>query len=342
MFKDFSKRHLFIAALILSIGVLVSSCSHERKKIDVSQVDVTLTADRLDNDLAVHADDMNWLKHKYGHFFDLYTSQIIHLGLGDPNDTVLLKKMINDFLRDSDIVNIYSEEKKVYSKVDDVNTQLTNAFRHYKYYFSDKLIPSVVTFVGGFNYAIVASDSAIGIGLDMYLGSDSKFYPSLQLPNYKIRKMNRSYIAADAIRGWAQTEWEENPSQTDMLSQIIYQGKMLYFLDMVMPDAPDTIKTGYSKKQLEWLGQNEKQIWSFFLDHNLLFNTDPSQTAKYTGDAATTNGFPKESPGNIGQWIGYQIVLSYVKEHSETQLNKLMSEQDYKKIFRDAKYKPKK
>ena len=87
---------------------------------------------------------------------------------------------------------------------------------------------------------------------------------------------------------------------------------------------------------------NESRIWSFFIENKLLFSIDPNLMNKYVNDGPTTNGFPKESPGNIGQFIGWQIVKSFVKKHPETTLRKLMEEKDLMKIFNESGYKPKK
>ena len=49
---------------------------------------------------------------------------------------------------------------------------------------------------------------------------------------------------------------------------------------------------------------------------------------------------PDASPGNIGTWIGWQIVKKYAAEHPEVTPEKMMR-LDPRKIFQDAKYKPK-
>jgi hypothetical protein len=60
---------------------------------------------------------------------------------------------------------------------------------------------------------------------------------------------------------------------------------------------------------------------------------------KYVSEGPTTGGFPKESPGNLGQWIGYRIVKSYMEKQPDN-LMALMNENDYKKILHDSGYKP--
>ena len=152
--------------------------------------------------------------------------------------------------------------------------------------------------------------------------------------------MRKENLAMDAMRGWVQSEWEQDPSQSDLLSQMIYKGKILYLLHNFMPEAPDSILTGYTGSQVKWCESNEKQTWSFFIDQNLLFSNDPQQIAKLIQDGPSTNGFPAGSPGAIGQWIGWKIIDAYMKKNSSITLNQLMMNNDYRKIFNESKYKP--
>ena len=330
--------HISGRALIISFLLLwFASCTRDKKEIDVSGIPVTVQADRFETDLSENVQDISFLQHKYGNFFDLFNYQLLKLGTPD---TVLLKTRLNDFVHDADISNIYADTRKAYQDFSSINAQLTDAFRHYRYYFPDKVIPRVVTYISGFSYAVVSADSLLGIGLDMYLGSDSKYYPSLQLPEYKIRKMRKEYIVTDAMRGWAQSEWEQDAAETDLLSQMIYAGKVQYFLDLLMPAISDTVKFGYTEKQLEWCNASEQSIWSFLIDKKLLFSTEASVIGKYVNDGPTTNGFPRESPGNIGAWIGSRMIKSYMDKHTGVSLSQLMDEKDAKKIFRDSGYKP--
>jgi hypothetical protein len=152
--------------------------------------------------------------------------------------------------------------------------------------------------------------------------------------------MHKDFIICDGMKGWALSDYGIDESTARMIDFMVSQGRLIYFLDKVVPDSPDTIKTGYSSKQLEWCYGNEKKIWSFFIDNKLLFSFDPNLMNKYVNDGPGTNGFPKESPGNIGQFIGWQIVKSYMRNHPEKTLQKLMEEKDMLKIFNESKYKP--
>jgi uncharacterized protein YjaZ len=46
-----------------------------------------------------------------------------------------------------------------------------------------------------------------------------------------------------------------------------------------------------------------------------------------------------ESPGNIGVYVGYQIVKKYMEKNTNISPTQLMA-LDAKKIYNEAKYKP--
>ncbi len=278
-----------------------------------------------------------FMKKKYGGIFDLFCFKIVELGTAD---TMLLKNRLDDFTTNKDINEIYRNSENIFHDFTPFDEQLTDAFRHYKYFFPTRPVPRVYTFISGFNYAVVAADSSLGAGLDMYLGADAKYYSSLQLPRYKMIKMRKEYLVADCMKGWIQSEWEEDPAQSDLLSRMIYHGKVLYCMSALMPGEEDSIKTGYSSSQLKWCNANEKNTWSFFIDQKLLFSNDQNQVAKFINDGPSTNGFPKESPGAIGQWMGWKIVTAYMKNNTSVTLEQLMNTADSKRILNDSKYKP--
>jgi gliding motility-associated lipoprotein GldB len=339
MLNKITVCHWLKQSVFIYILLLISSCK-QNSQVDVSTIRLVVKAGRFEQDLfSTRASSISYLKNKYPGFFDLFCYKIISVGTPD---TVLLKERLKGFATDSDIVGIYSASEKEFHDFNKINQQLTDAFRYYKYYFPQKTIPTVYTYISGFNYAVVAADSALGIGLDMYLGADAKYYPALQYPRYKIARMRKEYLPVDCIRGWIQSEWIQDESQNDLLSGMVYSGKILYCLDMLMPGIADSIKTGYTSSQLKWCKTSEKSIWSFFIDQQLLFSNDQNQIAKFINDGPTTNGFPKESPGAVGQWLGWRIIQAYMKNNPAVTLEQMMNTKDSRKILNESKYKPEK
>jgi len=317
--------------------LFITACNTNPLDVDVSAVESNLSISRFDSDLTSHKNDFDFLRNKYGNFFFRYCNNFIPRQIGDSSgpDSVL-----KHFITDADFIEVNHAVQDTFKNISETEEQIRNAFRHYKYYFPERKIPEVISFVSLFNYGVVSTDSVLGIGLDMYLGSSTKYYESLGFPVYKIVHMRKEYITVDAMRGWIESEFDD--TKHDFISHISYKGKILYLLDALLPQLNDTLKTGYSAQQLKWCYGNEKNTWSFFVEKRLLFSNSLEQFSKYISEGPTTNGFPTESPGNIAAFIGWQIIKSYMKENPKVTINKLMSETDAAIILKDSKYKPKK
>ena len=121
-----------------------------------------------------------------------------------------------------------------------------------------------------------------------------------------------------------------------LFAQMVEGGKRLYLLDQLMPYAADTLKTGYTQKQLDGCYENEKNIWSFFIQNNLLFISDPEIIRDYMSDAPNTLTLGEASPGFIGQFVGWQIVKKWMSMQKEKDNLKMLMETSPKKIFEEA------
>ena len=337
-------RIFFAAGIIFFTILLASKCTNNPGDADVSSVNARVKIDRFDLALTSHPDApidkrITTLKKQYGNFFNRFTDDIIRINRGD---SALLHSELKRFLADPDFNEVNNAVKDTFRDISAIEKTMGSSLGRYKYYFPEKKIPEVITFVSLFNYAIICTDTVLGIGLDMYLGSESEYYPALGFPAYKIRKMTRQYVPADALRGWIESEFEAEGSKNDFLTVMIHQGKTLYLLKKMLPETNDTLITGYSSSQLNWCYENEKNIWSFFIDKKLLFSSNIEMFSKYLGDGPTTNGFPPESPGKIASFIGWQIVNAYMEENPDVAPSLLMKQKDASKILKDSKYKPKK
>ena len=345
LLKKNNSKYWFLCCLPFVV-FLFNSCQPNGDNPDVSGINLSLEAKRFERDLfsidtALTAEGINRLKNKYGKFFELFVYQITTLG---SKDSVLMIEHFKDFLSDTNFRNIYRDTEKYFGDFNKKNELLTKAFRNYSFYFQGKPIPEVYTLISGFSFPIICDSLSLGISLDMYMGPSYKYYSTLEpaLPNYLRSRMHDEFMISDAMKGWAQSDYGINESTARIIDFMIAQGRLIFFLDKVLPSTDDTIKTGYSSSQLDWCVANESRIWSFFIENKLLFSIDPNLMNKYVNDGPTTNGFPKESPGNIGQFIGWQIVKSFMKKHPEISLRKLMEEKDLMKIFNESGYKPKK
>lgn len=307
---------------------------HEDKQQQVSvkrfEQDVfSMTPDQMKNDLAS-------LQKKYPEFLVRFGQM---LNIGNPEDSAFVINLAH-FVADGEVRKVYEETQQKYASLQDVEKDLSESFTYYSHYFLGKKIPSVVSFVSGFNYAVAVGESFVGVGLDMYMGKDYRYYGLLQFPQFKMPFMEREYIATDMMRAWITTEFQNEDKSTELLNAMVHEGKVMYAMRKLFPEKEDSIRTGFSSGQLQWMEKNEKRIWTFMIDRKLLFNTNFSENTKYLNEAPFSPGMPKDSPGRTVVWIGYRIVDAYMKKHPETTLEGLLKLKDSRMILNSSGYKP--
>ncbi len=335
-------RKIYLVTGILAGFFLLSRCAPDnRLQVDVSEKKKTLVWQRMDSLLFTNSSpstaQIKSIRANSFGFFDIYIHRILHLPPG--NDSLLLFG-IRDFVNNTDIIEIHRDVTSKFNTVADQKALLEDGFAHYRHYFPNRKVPVITSFISGFNLTIASTDSVLGVGLDMYLGKDYKFYSQLGFPKYKTARMEPAYIPYDALKGWGQTEFEPKEELRDFLSNIIFNGKVLYFLDAMYPNGPDSLKIGYTQAQLDFCKKSEAQIWSSFISQKILFSSVYRDYAKYLNDGPTTNGFPRATPGMLGTWVGWQIVRKYMDENPSVTLPQLMQEMDANKILTKSKYKP--
>lgn len=327
---------------LVPLIIIFICCQSNPLKVDVSGIDLKLNIQRLDRDIFNVTPDNKLitipkLRHNYGSFFETYNENVI--ALGNPSDS-LYASYLNTFLTDSMRVMSKLKIDSVFSDLNGLEKKLEDGFRHYKYYFPGKTIPQLFTIISGFNQSVVITNEAIGISLDNYLGADCPFYKMLGLPEYKRENMYSSKIPSDVLYNWALSEFAFDDSGNNLISNMIYQGKLLYFLDAMFPEDPEYLKIGFKSVKLDWCKKNEAGMWTYLVEHQLLFTTDRMNIVRFIGPAPFTSVFTNESPGRTGSWLGWQIVRKYMKKNPGITLPSLMSDNDYQKILNDSGYSP--
>jgi hypothetical protein len=121
---------------------------------------------------------------------------------------------------------------------------------------------------------------------------------------------------------------------------MIYEGSVMYFVDKMIPDKPDTLKWGFTSKEMNFCRENEQQMWAYLVENKLLFNSDKFTIDKFTREGPFTKDFSEESPARAAVWIGYRIVNDYMDHNKKPGLNDLMTEKDYQKILNASFYNP--
>ncbi len=337
------RSYIFFLALAVA-GSLLLSCKRDQFRIKIAGEATDLQIMRLEKDLfsidpGNVREQIPELKKKYPGFLQLFSNVISTGDINNPDFGDYLNGFVTDRLNNE----VYTDVIKLYPDISQVESKLEGAFTHYHHYFPGKVIPAVYTCITGFNSSIITGDSVLGISLDRYLGADCSYYPRLMIYSYLSARMTPDYVVPDAIYGWGASEWYYPamgyPSE-NVLSALIHEGKLRYFVRCMLPELPEEIIFGFTTDQLKFCRNNEGQMWQYLVENDLLFKTDQFTVRKLTGEAPFTTYFTNESPGRAAVWLGYRIASSYMERNKNTSLGELMNMTDVQLIVEKAKYNP--
>lgn len=332
---------LFLAVLLTGAG-----CHQGARTPDVSGIQVTLQVKRFDRDLfALDSTQLprQWpaLEARYPAFGPIFLRDV--LGLQQAADTLAVAyaelrrfMALNQVLKDSVF--------KKFDNLEPVLKQLEQCFRFVKYYYPDYTVPAIIPFIGNFGGRELYTQDGLAIGLDFYMGSTFSYYqiPEVQevYPAFVSRRFSPEYLPVNCMAAIVDDLYPAGDDTTSLIQQVIDRGRRLYLLDKFLPGVEDTLKIGYTGQQYAWCKANEGLIWNFLIQQNVLYSLDPDVIKTYMGDAPTTQSMPAQSPGNIGSFVGWQIVRRYVSRKGDPGPKALMGV-PVKDILADAQYNPK-
>ena len=316
-------------SLIILITISIFSCKKENavdSAIKNSKIDLSI--ERFDRFFAeTNLEKLPKLKRAYPFMFP----ETI-------NDSVWVAK-VNDTLQQE----LIKEVEKIFTDHSEVENEIELLLSYIHYYYPAFKTPRVITTTSNVDYRskIIVTDTIVLIALDTYLGKDHYFYQGI--PKYIAEQLNKEQIAVDLAGEYAKKYIFQQARRT-LLDEMVYAGKTLYFKDKVVPFKSEKQRIGYSQEQLNWVEKNESSIWKYFVERELLYSTDSKLPNRFINPAPFSKfyleGIDGESPGRIGQYIGWQIVKAYM-EHNDTSLKDMLI-MDAEDIFNKSKFKPKK
>ncbi len=332
----------YISFVLFVFAVAFSSCSNSNKVPDVTNIDVNIKLIPFYKDLGEIPPDsikqyLPKLKKKYGNYLEAISVKVLRIG--SPNDTNF-SLHLKEFLE-------YDANRDLFRKIDslypDINIfipDIKKAFKYCKYYFPEKDCPDIYFHISGFNQSIVVDSAWISVSLEKYLGADCMFYQWLEIYNYVRRSMIHEKVVPDIMKAIALTDYPFQPEKFNLLNNLVYQGKVLYFVHQTCPELPDTLLFDFTEKQLEWTTNFESDIWGYMIENKHLFSTDRMVIQKYIGDGPFNSYLGQESPGKIGTYVGYKIIEKYMAKNPTITLGDLMNEQNAQKVLSGSRYSP--
>jgi len=340
------QKSIFLSILTL---LILSSCNqnkHQAKKEkEVKAKDINVDIIRFDKELFAcdpnNLDiDLKKLRQKYPTFYSIYYNYV--LNIPEAGDIGTQLNVMQDFITKKAMKGLYDTVQQRYPDFDFLKKDLSIAFANYKSFFPEKPTPKVVTCISEFSYSVfTASDSFLAISLDKYLGKNYIYYPSVfQESSFMIPTFEKKYMAIDCANVLAANIVPVPNDKSTLLDKMVAEGKILFIIENLLPEKEEKDIIKYDSKKWDFCIDNESQIWAYFLNHDLLYDTRFEQF-KYVKDGPSTYGMPSNSPGRVGAWLGWQIVRGYMKENPNTTLRELVNIKDGQKILTGSKYKPK-
>ena len=314
--------------LMLFIIIIAISCNNnDRVEEEISKIEVEVVVDRFDKKFAdAQISDLPALKAEYPYFFP----EQFH-------DSIWIAKM-----KDTIQQELSEEVLKVFPDFNDEEEEFHSLFQHMKYYFPDFNEPKIITVTTEVDYknSVIYADSLLLVGLDNYLGEGHHFYESIY--KYIRKNFEKGQIVVDAAAELSKRRITRTKERT-FLSHLILYGKELYLKDLLVPSKTDAQKIGYTEEELVWAEENESQIWRYFVEKDLLYATDPELLERFVLSSPYSKFYlelDNESPGRLGQFIGWKIVRAYM-ENNDVPLQQMLG-MPAEEIFNKSKFKPKK
>ncbi len=320
-------KNVYKISFLLLVLVVFSSCQdNDKLQVDVSKVPAKVVISRFDKDYyGISADKFSEIKHKYPYMFPEKVP-----------DSVWTAKM-----QDSLLLDLKQEVDNVFPNLDKQKPGIENLFKHIKYYYKDFKDPKILTLYSDWNYLrrAVYVDSIELLTLDNFLGCDNRIYKGI--PMYIRQNLTPERIPVEIANSIIITKVPPTRSK-NLLNKMVNAGKKLYLLDAFLPQIADSLKIGYNAKKMQWIQENEEDVWIYFIENELLYNADTKLDMRFMNLAPYSKFYTEDdtkSPGRVGQYIGWQIVRSFMKKN-EVSLQQLIH-MDEEEIFKKSGYKPK-
>lgn len=314
--------------LVFFIIILVVSCnqkSETEEKIEAIELDLQVI--RFEQEFAgTDPRELPELKQKYPFLFpEQFPDSVWIEKLSDS-----LQLEINQAV-EAEFPDFTMQEDELYA-----------LFQHINYYFPDFKIPAVITVTSEVDYKnkIIYAEDYLFVSLDTYLGTDHPFYTGLQ--NYFKKNFKKDQIVVDAAEEIAK-KYVPGPDSRTFLSHMIYYGKIQYLKGVWLPTLDPARRIGYTKDEYDFAEANESQIWRYFVENELIYDTDNQLQTRFLHPAPFSKFYLQldaESPARLGQYIGLEIVKAYM-DKNDVSLSRML-QTSAEEIFNNANFKPRK
>lgn len=329
--------------IIVGWALVMSGCYNTSEYFPKKIASVEIPIVRFDQALmnvnrATAHQDIAYLMEEYEEMMPVFMEDILGINRWD---TAYLAQALPDFLEDT-VYGFHQtnmDAKVLFSDTRELEQELNRGFARIHYLYPDWILPTVYFYISGFNASLLFVNDDIAVGVDMYLGSDYPMYNRV-VYDYQKLTMRKECIPTDIISAYLFRNIPYTSTKSRLLENMIYRGKIMYLLSLIMDQEDSWEVMGYTKEQWKWCEEYERSIWYKVMDQKDLFKTENMVLTSYLNDGPFTADISQEAPARLGTWLGWRIVASYMKHHPQVRLQELMAEGDAQYILENSYYKP--
>ena len=326
----------------LAICFILASCQIKRpdykQKLDVETEPYQLTFEGYE-DVLFNLDTANFQQELMA-IQDHY-----HVFLGGDLTNPEAVKYLKDFAVDPYCINLYHKVKYTFPDLKTVQTLVEDVFAHFHHYYPDIELPTkaftCITGISADVPPVQIIENKLVISLDGYLDGD-EIYDQIGMPRYMSQRTNVAPLAKDVANRLYMDYLYEWRKQGQVVGEMVFYGRLNFFIEAMCPDIKDNILLGYSEDQWRWAVENEGQLWADIVGSKRLYDAGLDTYMMFFGDGPFTQVYGNESPSRLGEFFGLNIIRSYVANHDDFNLQQFMQRKDLQNIFQDSGYKPKK
>ena len=328
-------RFLFFACVSFMVFGCKQNDNNYKSKLDVKVEPVNVTFNRYE-EVLFNLDTVDF----QSSLMAVQDQYQVFLGgdLTNPNAVKYLK----DFATDPYCIGLYQKVKNAFPDLNEVKNTVEGVLSYFHYYFPEIQLPEkAYTCITGINAdepAVQILNNNLVISLDWYLDYD-EIYDQIGMPKYiqhRTRKANLACDVAEQIYLAYLYQWRK---QGNVMNEMVYSGRMNFFMEALCPDLTDDILFSWSPEQLAWAVENEGMVWADIVGQKRLYETGLDSYLMYFGDGPFTQAYGNDAPSRLGEYFGTQIIRSYFASH-DVSLRQLIDINDLQGIFQDSGYKP--
>lgn len=259
-----------------------------------------------------------------------------YFGIDDQNRAAVVD-VFTKMYENEEFQNLCADVNKEFIDLELFKNEITYAFKTLKFYYSDFKIPTVYTIVSGFGTDLYVDEDIVVVSLEYFLSDKTKW--KSKKPKYIADTYTPQSLATKIILEIVNRLVRFDNENKTLLNHMLRFGRMTYFARVALPKVEEHVVLEYTKGSFQYLSEIENVLWNFLKENQYLYSDNYMTIRSYVGKSPFTQEIRLDCPGNIGGFVGYKIIKSFVN-NNDCDVKELLENDDVQYFFNKSKYNP--